>query len=420
MGNTYVKTASSLYVNYVIYGMVNIILASHMSFLTEQLNTDKSGISFLVAAMGMGRLTTLYVSGLLSDRFGRNPFILAGSILMVVFLTGIPLSPSYEIAVGLAILAGVANSFLDSGTYPALMEAFPKSPGSATVLVRGVISVGSTLLPLMIIFFMNHDIFYGTAFFIPAIIFFLNGLFLFKMKFPSQIQLENKQVNKSVHDVKKLSKPKFWQEGICLIVIGFTGPALLYITQLWLPTFGQQVIGMTEASSLKLLSYYSIGSLVSVGTLVFILHKYIKPVTVILIYPLISILAIASLIQFNTPIITAISSFMIGFSISSVLQLGLTVMGEFFGERKGQNTGLIYTATSIAYVVIPLITGSMMKTENVINVFFIAILINFIGILLAVFVNYRYAIVFSHNSVWLKLSSGNQLLRKKEELKKAQ
>lgn len=102
--------------------------------------------------MGFGRLFTLYISGVLSDRYGRKPFIVVAGLLMAVFLVGIPLSPSFEMAIVLAVLAGVANSFLDSGTYPALIEAFPQSSGSATVLVRGFISIGAAFLPLMIIF----------------------------------------------------------------------------------------------------------------------------------------------------------------------------------------------------------------------------------------------------------------------------
>lgn len=117
--------ATGLYVNYLLFGMFNIILASHMSFLTEHLHTDQAGISLLVSAMGFGRLFTLYISGVLSDRYGRKPFIVAAGLLMAVFLVGIPLSPTFEMAMVLAVLAGVANSFLDSGTYPALIEAFP-------------------------------------------------------------------------------------------------------------------------------------------------------------------------------------------------------------------------------------------------------------------------------------------------------
>lgn len=399
-GNKYIGTVSGLYINYILFGMVNIILASHMSFLSEQLNTDKSGVSFLVAAMGMGRLLTLYIAGVLSDKFGRKPFVLSASILFIIFLVGIPLSPSVPVAVIFSFLAGVAISMSDSGTYPALMEAFPKTPGSATVLVRGFVSIGSTLLPLIIVYFMNHEIYYGYSFFLPALVFLFSLIFLSKMKFPSQSQQGQNSVKNEVEpEMKLVSKPKFWQEGICLIIIGFTGPALLYILQLWLPTFGQEVVGLNEADSLKLFSYYSIGSLVSVITLVFVLHKIVKPVTVLLIYPVISIIALLSLFVFQSAISIIIISFVIGFSISGVLQLALTVMNEFFGERKGQITGALYTSTSLAYTIVPLITGLIVKDGNVTEIFWFAVSINLVGIISAAVVNYRYIKVFFQKKV---------------------
>jgi MFS family permease len=401
MKRSSLPVATGLYVNYLLFGMFNIMLASHMSFLTEHFHTDQAGISLLVSAMGFGRLFTLYISGVLSDRYGRKPFIVAAGLLMAVFLVGIPLSPSFEIAVVLAVLAGVANSLLDSGTYPALIEAFPQSSGSATVLVRGFISVGAAFLPLMIIFFMNHDIFYGFSFFVPALIFGLNAIYLFKMKFPDmRVQPPKESIrDTSVEQTVKLaandrSQPRFWQEGLSLILLGFTGPTLLYIVQLWLPTFGQQFIGLTESESLRLLVYYNVGSLVSVFVLVIVLRKWIKPVHIIFIYPCISLLAFGALLLFKSQTATIICSSVIGFSISGVLQLTLSVMSEFFSERKGQITGFVYTATSLAYTLIPVFTGFLLKHSQISSVFILAIIVNVVGIVLAVLVNFRYNSVF--------------------------
>ncbi|MGR6761958.1 MFS transporter [Paenibacillus sp. T2-29] len=401
MKRSSIPVATGLYVNYLLFGMFNIMLASHMSFLTEHLHTDQAGISLLVSAMGFGRLFTLYISGVLSDRYGRKPFIVAAGLLMTVFLVGIPLSPTFEMAMVLAVLAGVANSFLDSGTYPALIEAFPQSSGSATVLVRGFISIGAAFLPLMIIFFMNHDIFYGFSFFIPALIFALNAIYLFRMKFPDmRVQpAKGQSGGTSVSSAKQTgnlkandpSKPRFWQEGVCLILLGFTGPTLLYIVQLWLPTFGQQFIGMTESESLRLLVYYNMGSLVSVFVLVIVLRKWVKPVHIILIYPCISLLAFGALLLFKSGAAAIICASVIG---SGVLQLTLTVMSEFFSQRKGQITGFIYTATSLSYTLIPVFTGFLLKHSQISSVFMLAIIVNVLGIALAVFVNFRYSAVF--------------------------
>ncbi|GIP44773.1 putative MFS-type transporter YfkL [Paenibacillus sp. J45TS6] len=405
--NSYLHAASGMYINYFLYGMVNIILASHMSFLTESLHTNAAGISLLVSAIGFGRLATLYVSGLLSDRFGRKPFIIIAGILMAVFLVGIPLSPNLGTAVIFAVLAGVANACMDSGTYPALIEAFPKAAGSATVLVRGVISVGASLLPIMILFIMNQGWFYGYAFFLPAVIFLLNTFLIYRAKFPSiKCNDENKETKTVTEEAPQKpvfhSPPKFRIEGLCLILLGFTGPALLYVMQLWLPTYGQQMIGLTEAESLKLISYYNIGSLVSVFFLVIALSKWLKPVSVILLYPILSLFAFILLLTVKSHMAVIAAVFLIGFTISGVLQLSLTVMSEFFSERKGQITGFMYTATSISYTTIPFVTGLLLEHFHVRSVFELAVAINLISIVLAIVVNYRYASVFFTRTLFFR------------------
>ena len=54
MKNKYMKTASGVYINYFLLGMVNIMLASNMSYLTEQWDTDYAGVSYIIAAIGEG------------------------------------------------------------------------------------------------------------------------------------------------------------------------------------------------------------------------------------------------------------------------------------------------------------------------------------------------------------------------------
>ena len=134
MKNQYLRAATGLYVNYFLLGMVNIILSSNMSHLTVQWDTDKTGISYIIAAIGFGKLLTYSSLGVLSDKIGRKPLILFSSIAMGIFLFCIPLLPNYKLALLFALVAGVANAAMDAGSYPALVEIFTKSAGSANVL----------------------------------------------------------------------------------------------------------------------------------------------------------------------------------------------------------------------------------------------------------------------------------------------
>ncbi len=58
-------------------------------------------------------------------------------------------------------MAGLANSFLDSGTYPALMESFPHSASRANVLIKAFVSAGQFLLPFIISFLIWANLWFG-------------------------------------------------------------------------------------------------------------------------------------------------------------------------------------------------------------------------------------------------------------------
>jgi MFS family permease len=397
MKNKYMLSASGMYINYFLLGMVNIMLASNMSFLTKQLNTDGAGISYIISAIGIGKLLSYSLSGILSDKFGRKPLILVSSLTMAIFLIGIPLSPNYPTAFIFAIIAGIANSAMDAGTYPALIEVFPKSSGSASVLVKAFISAGAALLPFMIAFFADRDLFYGYAFFLPALIYLLNMIFMFKLPFPNHKREQSTVQQQNTAENKFISPPKMKQEGIALIVIGFTSTALFTVAQIWLPTYGQQVLGMAESSSVRLLSYYSIGALISVLVLAVLLSKVLRPVTVILVYPMITLIAVLTLLFVKVPTIAIVAAFFMGFSTAGVFQLAITVMTELFWNKKGTVTGIVATAAGLAAILLPLATGLMSKTGHISIIFIFDTMLSVVGMAAAAFVNYRYRKILNKN-----------------------
>ncbi|ADP31264.1 inner membrane transport protein ydiM [Bacillus atrophaeus subsp. globigii] len=390
MKNQYTKMAIGLYINYFLLGMVNIILASNMESLSKQLGTTAAGISYLVSAIGIGKLVSLAVAGRLSDKYGRKPFVVAASFIYLIFLIGIPLAPNYALAFIFAVSAGIANSFLDSGTYPALIEGFPKKASSATVLVKAFVSIGATLLPFFISFIVAKDLFYGYTFFLPAIIYFINGFFLLKVAFPNHNQKDAAGTSGASAQDQFKSQPKLRQEGLAIIILGFTSTALFVLVQVWLPKFGQEVLGMPEVQSVQLLSYYSVGALVSVLLLAVLLNKVIKPVTVMIVYPAIALVSLLALLFIHQPAVSVISSFVIGLSTAGVFQLAMTVMAELFPANKGTITSFVNTAASLAFILIPLVTGILSKSAGLTSVFMLDVGIAVISILLALFIGYRY------------------------------
>lgn len=395
------RIGSSIYINYILLGMINLIVALHMGFLTKQLDTDAAAISALISAIGIGKLIALSFAGKLSDNLGRKPMLITACFLYVIFLVAIPFAPTYAMAFIFALFAGMGNSILDTSSYPALIEVFKNRSSSATVLVKAFMSIGSTILPLMITFFMAREMFYGYTFFIMAAIFLFNALHIMTLKFPEANVLEEVQPDAQQKKQKAVSeplifkeKPKFLREGVTVITIGFTSVGLFLIIQTWLATYGQEVIGLSEAKAINLLSIYSFGGFVTVIILATLLDRVFKPITALIIYPLVAIIALLSLLVIHSYMIIVVIAFILGMATSGLFQLAVTLMAQFFPEKKGTSTAFVTLSSSIAFIVLPYLTGQINRHIGVTYVFMFEIIIAVIAVVLALFISYRYRKVF--------------------------
>jgi len=395
MKNKYMPTAISLYLNYFIHGMGVIILAQNMDALANQWHTNTGGVAVVISSLGIGRLIVLLVSGWLSDKFGRKPFVVLGTITYLLFFGGIILSPSIAVAYIFGILAGIANSFLDSGTYPALMEMFPQSKGTANVIIKAFISVGQFGLPLLVSFLVAGNYWYGWSFILCIVVLVANLIFMLAAgKFPVANQAPPKADEPKA--VAPKSKGNLWFDGTLFILYGYVSQATFYLVSQWLSQYGTKVAGMGDASSRALISYYSVGSIVCVLVTAALAKRAVKEIQFLGVYTLISFLSLLLMYLFPTALVCSIMAFVVGFSAAGgVMQLGLTVMSTFFPQGKGTITGAFYTAGSIASFTIPLVTGTM--ASNLANIFLFDVIIALIGFVLAVLITIRYYQLFGQN-----------------------
>ena len=394
-----IRMASSLYINYILLGMINLIIALHMGFLTVQFNTDAAAISMLISAIGIGKLFGLSFAGRLSDSLGRKPMVITACTLYVIFLVAIPFSPTYTIAFMFALLAGVGNSVLDTSTYPALIEGFPKRAGSATVLVKAFMSVGATILPLMITFFIARDMFYGYTFIIMAAVFLFNAIHLVTVMFPRPnmvvVEPGGSKAQEKEEKPRFTEKPAFWKEGITVIFIGFTSVSLLMVIQTWLAKYAQEIAGLGESAAINLLSFYSFGGFITVILLAVMLDKVFRHTTILKLYPLIAIAALFVLLSASSYYVLAGVAFILGLSTAGLFQLAVTLMAEFFPGKKGTSTAFVTLSSSIAFIVIPYVTGLIDRHIGVSFIFLFEILIALVALGLAMFISVRYKKVFN-------------------------
>ena len=400
--NKYIPTIGSLYVNYVFQGIAAIIISQNMSVLIENWDASFKEVSLVLSAIGMGRILSVNFAGVLSDKLGRRQSILLGIFSYIVFFIGIPFSPNYIWAFVFAIFAGFGNAFLDTGTYPVVIEAFENSSRNSTlsVLNKAFISIGQLIFPIVTRFTLQNDYYFGWPFIVSALCMILNLLLTFHLPFPA-VQNENvAEKNEENLDERQVTNVKetganFKIEGIALLVFSFVSVSLFNIFITWIPSFAQDVLQMNEADSLVLVSYYSIFSFISVFVTSFIVKQGIHIPKFIIFCTSITGLALTVMLLYPSFLTVMLANFCIGFfAAGGIWQLGLIILLEFFPFKRGVITSFYSLATSVSVMGIPYLTG-ILAEQNMYYVFVLNAGLAFLGAICLVPVYKRYQIIFN-------------------------
>ena len=375
-------TAFMLYVTFFVHGFGAAIIGQNVTSLQQQWGTTAAGVVAVTSALGIGRLITYPFSGALSDRFGRRPITLIGSFVYVLFFAGILVSPNAQVGYFVAMLCGVANGFLDSGVIPGAMEILEDS-GLASILTKLVISIAQYILPMMIAYLLANDMWYGWTFVFCIIILIVNALLLTRAKFAPQpkVETENGEKVKGFVGVSKASK--FAVEGIALIVIGYTCTATFQIFLAVNKSYGMDVLGMTEGAAGQIQSMYSLGSILMV-----------KPVKFILICPIIAgATEFLMFVSRNTTLAVA-GGFIVGATAAGgVLQLVTATMTDLFPASKAKCVSAVMIAGALSQFSATVMASKLAEMFGMEYSLLVAVGFTVLGIVLAVVVNIRYSII---------------------------
>ena len=145
----YYPTALALYITYFVLGISASIMGQYKQNFADlwgasQLRDgsyDVSGVVAVIAAIGLGRLLAFPVAGPLSDRLGRRLSALIGCVLYAIFLICVTFTSNMYLGYALAIISGMANSFLDTSITPSCMEIFKEKGTVANMFTKLSVSI---------------------------------------------------------------------------------------------------------------------------------------------------------------------------------------------------------------------------------------------------------------------------------------
>lgn len=385
--------ATAIYINYAILSMAQILISQYSSRFQAMWSTDLHGISTVISMMGIGRILTILFAGDFSDRFGRKPVLIIGMIANAIFLTGLMFSTSMMMAAIFSLFLGFANSFDDASSYPALSEAFPAKSASMSSLVKASMSLAQFVLPFVVAFIPNASVTLG----ILVVIVIIDLVLIVMSRFAPQDVVPETAEEKAEEEVAvqesngQINKPKMKIDGIGLISLGFTISFTFYVYTQYIPNFGASVLGLSDVAAKSLMSWYAIFSLISVFVTTVLVTK-IKPIILVILYPLISLVFLVLMITFPSPMLARVTSAVVGFfAAGGVWQLGLSVLTQYFPQKKGKVTGYYSFAAALTYFVGPFISSFIISTTaaSVLQVFWIDAFVTLVGVAIAVFVQLR-------------------------------
>ncbi|EAC7398752.1 MFS transporter [Listeria monocytogenes] len=385
-------TAIALYFTYFIHGIGVSIFGQYKQDFAGVWGADKlsdgtfdvSMVIAVIAALGLGRLLTLPISGPFSDKFGRKPSALIGVGLYAVYFIGLAFAPNMYIAYAFAFVGGAANSFLDTAVTPSVLEIFTKNGAIANMFTKFSISIGQFVLPFAIGMVAAANMSFRTLFVITMALIVIDGLIIAFMPFPP--------MNNNVGGEKaKPEKMKFNATSWAIIGIGFTCTSTF---QLWLNCNQElgKLYGMADPS--KIQSFYSLGTMCAILITAVLVKKFILPVRILILYPAIATLMLLIIYIVQTPTICLIGGFVIGYAAAGgVLQLAVSTANEFFPTNKGKITSIVMISSSLANYIVLNVASYITKAGGIEGpkyVLLFNVAITVIGILLAIFVNMRY------------------------------
>ena len=384
MDKKYLPSALILYLNYFIHGIGCSILSQQVvkELLAEQWGIgDVMSVTSVAAALGLGRLISLPFAGPLSDKLGRRISVLIGVASYAIFFVGIAFSPNMAVAYVAAVLGGIANSFLDTATYPAVAEIMYKYTGIATMGIKFFISIAQLLMPFFLGMVAGSAMSYLMLPLVAAVVIVILGVLAIFAPLPAASESGKKESL-----IENIKNAHFSVESVALILIGFTSTATF---QLWLncaQTFGKEIAGIPSETVSIMQTYYSAGTMVALIVTSFLITKF-KQVRFLVIYPAISVIMLALVYMIKSPTICYVGAFVIGYAAAGgVLQMATATVNDLFPKIKGTITSLVMIASSLCNYTILSAAAKMTAT----NVIVMNIVITVIGVLLAVFVNVRY------------------------------
>ncbi|MDD6652037.1 MAG: MFS transporter [Eggerthellales bacterium] len=398
-----------VYMCYFTHGIQALVLSQNkVNFYTQWGITDPTAgaaaVSMAITWLGVGKLVSVWIGGELSDRVGRKPFAIAGSVLYVICFSIMLVTTDATVCCVAAFLSGVATSgFWDAALYPAAQEANPRYAASGVIGIKAAVSLMGIAYPIFVAANAAPDVWHINIYLpiaLSVLCVIISAVVPFRFDDEKKTKIDDGSAQNAAQAEIQAQKDAMREQPNMLtqlvtLFIAFVTMYVMYGAQQYTKAYGMAYLGLDEMSAAVLTSVYTVGSLCAVLFWAFMMGKLRwNPLKVIFIDFVGSAVALAMVLVIPNVIGVYIAIAILGFCIAGgCLQTGLVVRQTLCPGPKGRNTGMYMTFMGVGSVGLPFfvaaLTGSVGETTALYFMMISMLIFCVIGIVFCLYLNKR-------------------------------
>jgi MFS family permease len=263
--STFSSAAVTVYLMYLLTGAACTVLGASLNSVMTQYGLGLSRAAGLASCLAIGRIATVFFSGMLTERIGSTKTLTIGVCAMLAYLALIPRLSSYPAAVMLAVIAGIGQGMQDSSCPVLLKRVFPDTYSSALGASQFFFGAGCFLPPAIMTFLLLNNLSWHWMYYVFGVL--AVSIVSLVPFIPSSYNTKREEIGRSKpsHFGRELSEKGLMTFFLLCISI-FTYCATTSIIHTYTPVYIMS-FNIEEASAVSVLTIFSVGSMI--GSLFF-------------------------------------------------------------------------------------------------------------------------------------------------------
>lgn len=351
------------YTMYLMTGAACLMIGTTLPHLMKHFGVDLVAVAALGSIFALGRVTTVFVVGYLTEKFGPKRILGAGFVLLLSFMAGIPSTTSYTAAMVFCFLGGIGMGTQDAACPVVLGEVYPGSHASALSAGQAFFGAGCFLPPMVMSVTLLLNLPFTYTYYVFAVVALGALAVLPLMNLPKSVAVPS-----VVHEAASAKGGPSGMKGRWLMLLSFAFVCIFYCAStntvsLYTSSFAVY-IGMQEKAAVMLLSIYNIGSML--GSLLFVgILRRAKPVNVLGVNLLIAIGCFLLVLWVRSFPVLAVLYFTAGMFIGVLFSIMVTLAVSLAPDKASRAAAVVAMLSGGADIVSPLVTGAIITATGI-------------------------------------------------------